>query len=112
MLVALPSTVARTRPALLASTQVVPHVVGEHSAVDQYIVRCLAAFVVDREVPPFAGHGAVVDEGDERSGNLFADPVGEDARRFGHEVCFEAMAARLMKKHSPTTGTDNHRHRP
>ena len=70
-----------------------------------------ATLVVDREMPPLAGHRAVVDQGDERGGHGLAHPTGEHAGRLGHEISLEAMAAGFVEQHAAPTGTDHHRHR-
>ena len=78
VLVALAAAVSRGQTTLLAGPELVPHVVGEHTVLNQDVVAGRTALVVDGEVAPLAGHGAVVDERDQRGGDLLADTVRED----------------------------------
>ena len=61
--------------------------------------------VVDGQRAPLVAHRAVVDEGDERAGHLFADPAGEDRDRFGDVVGLEPVPAGLVEQHSPAAAT-------
>ena len=67
--VALSPAVAGLLAALLAGPQVVPHVVGEHTVLDEHVVLARVAFVVDADRAPLAAHRAVVDQRDERRGD-------------------------------------------
>ena len=109
MLIALATTVARTNTTLFAGPQVVPHVVGEHAVLDQDVVAGRAPFVVDGEMAPLAGHGAVIDQGDAVGGHLLADAPGEDGSGLGDKIGFKAMTARLVEENTATTWANDNR---
>ena len=74
-------------------------------------LRCVGmALVVDRECAPLAGHGAVVDERDERRGDQLTDLVGVDRGALLDVVGLEAMTARLVEEHAAGAVLDDDRH--
>ncbi len=85
--------------------------VGLQDAVlDQHRAAGLVAFVVVIECAPLARDRRLVDNRDERLGNLLADHVGIDAGALAVEVGFHAVPDGLVQQDAACTGREDHRH--
>ncbi len=88
--------------AFLTRAQQVPHVVGEDAPLDQDVRARGRAFVVDRVRTPLAGERPVVDQRDERRGDLLAGAAAEHRRILRDQIRLEAVPTRLVEE--DTTG--------
>src|SRR5690606_28824308 len=70
------------------------------------------AFVVDAERTATAADRAVVDHRDAGGGDALAHLAGEHRRAFPVEVALEAVADRLVQKHSGPPGAQHDVHLP
>src|ERR1700739_2864226 len=105
MLVALAAAVAGGESAFFARSQIVPHIVSEHSVFYKNVSRTGTTFVVDRQVTPLARHRAVVDQGHQWTGDELSDLAGIHRTLLQDGVGFKAGAACLVEQDpSGTTG--------
>ena len=105
--VRLTTTVSTLRTTLVASTQVVPHVVSENSIFDQHVVLRRMAFVINGDRSPFMRHRAVVDQCHERRSDEFTNFALVHTGAFGNKVSFKAVTTCLMEQHSAASGLDH-----
>ena len=66
------------------------------------------ALVIDGESPPLGTHGAVIDERDQRTGDHFPNPTGEDRNVLGDVIRLEPMTTGFMEKDSTASLLDHH----
>ncbi len=110
--VALPPPVATERLALLACPNEVPHVVREHSVLDQHVALRGMTLVVEPDRAPLARHRPVVDQRDVGGGDLLADLAGVHTRPLGDGIGLQPVATCLVEQHAAATALDDDRHRP
>ena len=108
MRVTLATAVARRVATFLASTQVVPHVLGQDAVLDQDVSRTWSSLVVHREVSPFTGHRAVVDQRHQGTGHLLADLAGVHRGLLQDGVGLEAVSTRLVKEDAARSAGQYH----
>src|SRR5690606_10518163 len=85
-----------------ARVQPVLHIALENPVLDQDILLRRGAFIIDAEraaasAPDRARDAAVVDHGDPRSRNAFADAAREGARALAIEIALKPVTNRLVQ---------------
>ena len=81
------------------------------AVLDEDVALSDVALVVEAERAPLPRHRAVVDERDERRGDLLADLAGVHARTLLDVVGLQPVAARLVEQHAAGAVLDHDRHR-
>src|SRR5207249_1987600 len=89
--------------------QVIVEVPFQHALLDQHLALARVALVVDVERAAAAGHGAVVDDGDELGGDLLAQLAGEERGPLADEVRLEAVSDRLVEQDPAPARSEDHR---
>ena len=110
MLITLTPTVATWCAAFFTGTNVIPHVIGEHTILNEHVALACMTFVVNTNSAPFARHCAVVYQRDKRRRHKFAHAVCIHTGATRNKVCFQTMATCFVKQHATRTTLDNNWH--
>ena len=107
--VGLAAAVTGARHAHQAGVELVLHVALEHAVLDQHVAVARRAFVIHAQRAATPGQGAVVDDGAQARGDLFADPAAVGGAALAVEVALQAVADRFVEQDPGPTRAHHHR---
>ncbi|MCY1425150.1 hypothetical protein D9M71_409320 [compost metagenome] len=109
MRVRLAAPVAGDRHAHQPGVELVLHVALENAVLDQRGALGGRAFVIHAQRTAATFQGAIIDDGAQARGNLFAHVAAVGRAALAVEVTLQAMADCLMQQHAGPTRTEDHR---